>query len=41
MAPGKAPTNTDKDVLCFKGVYKQAYKKIEILAKKAVLILIM
>ena len=24
IAPGKAPTNTDKGVTVFKGVYKQA-----------------
>ena len=37
IAPGKAPINTESGVFCFKGVYTQAYKKIEILAKKAVL----
>ena len=37
MAPGKAPTNTDNEVFCFNGVYTQAYKKMDKLAKKAVL----
>ena len=40
IAPGKAPTNTESGVFCFKGVYKQVYINVETLAKKAVLILI-
>lgn len=36
IAPGKAPTNTDKGVFVFKGVYKNTYIKMDIAPNIAV-----
>ena len=37
MAPGIAPTKTERGVIVFKGVYKQVYINIAIDPKRAVL----